>query len=173
MYCCCSAAQSFLTLFATPWTIASPGSSVHGISQQEYWSAWKSPCKDWKGELPQLWVQTTPLFSVNSWIFFPLFPTSSLLPPLSYIHSDSVQTELKSWFVNCFCFSIWQLNEIWAVLVSTSVLLLAVQIQVKKELPWPRQGVSAWARTLAYVQVTNLVTKVGASVVVILCQMRN
>ena len=132
MYCCCSAAQSFLTLFATPWTIASPGSSVHGISQQEYWSAWKSPCKDWKGELPQLWVQTTPLFSVNSWIFLPLFPTSSLLPPLSYIHSDSVQTELKSWFVNCFCFSIWQLNEIWAVLVSTSVLLLAVQTPVTK-----------------------------------------
>ena len=36
--CCCLVADSCLTLFVTPWTVAPPGSSVGEISQQGYWS---------------------------------------------------------------------------------------------------------------------------------------
>lgn len=66
----------------------------------------------------------------------------------------------------CSPFSSIRLNQLFGL--NIPVLLTACKSKVKKEPSWPRQGVSAWARTLAYVQVTNLVTKVGASVVVIL-----
>ena len=50
------------------------------------------------------------------------------------------------------CFSIlWPLNK-------TLCSLLAVQIQAEKEPSRLRQGASAWARTLARVQATNLLT---------------
>ena len=79
-----------------------------------------------------------------------------------------------SWVEKLICelsssFSIlWPLNEGSAVSVSALILLLAVWIWAEKDPPWPRQEVSAWARTLARVQATNLVTKVGVSVAVIL-----
>ena len=44
----CVCAQSYL-LFVTPWTVAPPGSSVHGFSRQEYWSGLPFPSP---GDLP-------------------------------------------------------------------------------------------------------------------------
>ena len=34
--CCCLVSKSCLS-FATPWTVSPPGSSVHGVFQEEYW----------------------------------------------------------------------------------------------------------------------------------------
>ena len=34
---------SHILLFATPWTVAPPGSSVHGISQADYWRGFPFP----------------------------------------------------------------------------------------------------------------------------------
>ena len=60
---------SRVCLFETPWTVApSPGSSVHGILQQEYWSGLPFPPL---GDLPDPGIEPTSFTSpVLAGMFF-------------------------------------------------------------------------------------------------------
>ena len=55
--CVCAIAQSCLTL-CSPVDCSLPGSSVHGISQQEYWSGLPFPSP---GDLPDPGIQPASL----------------------------------------------------------------------------------------------------------------
>ena len=50
--CCCLSLQSCSTL-CNPTDCSPPGSSVHGISRQEYWNGLPFPSS---GDLPDLWM---------------------------------------------------------------------------------------------------------------------
>ena len=60
--CCCSVAKSCLTL-CDPMDCSTPGSSVHGISQQEYWSGLL--CRP-PGDLPDPGIRPTSIAS-SAW----------------------------------------------------------------------------------------------------------
>ena len=109
----------------------------------------KSPYKNWKGELLQ--VQTTLLFSENSWIFLPLFPISptftSTLLCIWCLHPNRVE----NWFVNQAPASLFFGH--WINLVLTQAQhqfrYWLHESDRKKKLPGWDQGSQSRARTPA------------------------
>ena len=58
---------------------------------------WKSPYKDWKGELHQFRVQTTPLFLDNSWIVLPQTLSFYFDPPTYLMSPSELGWEVDLW----------------------------------------------------------------------------
>ena len=95
-------------------------------------------------------------------------PTLSSFPPFTLTllciwHLCSAWVEKLIFILGSHFSILWPSNKACALPVPASVLLLAVGIQSEKEPPRPRQGVSAQAKSAAWVQSSNPVTKWGDS----------
>ena len=125
---------SRVQLFATPMDCKLPGSSVHRILQQEYWSGLPFPSP---GDLPDPGIKpTSPVSLALADGFFTTEPAGK--PPVGWIENTQRHTiynltipmhesEVQTWYTWIFCSgSLWAEKVSAGLWFSSEVLLIKI-----------------------------------------------